>query len=392
MMALDLHPEDLLDKEEEGSLTAQEAGHLAAHVAQCVTCRVERAARADFRKIVTAAARAPLPSLAGDADISVTSKKTAGGPISRVDDLSEGGGRRSVRPSVRPSMSTSLRRRSTTTAVLLAAAALFLLAGGAAAALSKGVRARVAALFAPMPSAPTEVVHTGASPALPPATVGVPTVSSPTVGSATVDAPTVSSPTVGSPSIDATTVAAPMVAAPAGGARTVASSNVGLPTREPRGPAEAAVARAKDPAPPAASASTEENTSEAQAETAPSIAMRFAAANEARKRGDRVGAVALYRSLQNDAPAAPEAQVSRVSLGRLLLEDDPTGALGAFDDYLARGSGRLDEEALAGRALALQKLGRSGDEARAWSTLLATHPDTPHRDRARARLEVLAPR
>ena len=65
-------------------------------------------------------------------------------------------------------------------------------------------------------------------------------------------------------------------------------------------------------------------------------------------------------------------------------------ALKAFDAYLVgRGPGPLDHEAMAGRAMALEALGRSSDEARAWQALLARFPETLFRDRARARLTAL---
>jgi TolA-binding protein len=43
-----LHPEDLFDKEERGTITPAESRRLHAHVAQCAVCRVEREMRLDF--------------------------------------------------------------------------------------------------------------------------------------------------------------------------------------------------------------------------------------------------------------------------------------------------------------------------------------------------------
>ena len=49
MSGVDLHPEDLLDREARGELSDAEAGRLAVHLTACAACRFERLARADFR-------------------------------------------------------------------------------------------------------------------------------------------------------------------------------------------------------------------------------------------------------------------------------------------------------------------------------------------------------
>jgi hypothetical protein len=122
----------------------------------------------------------------------------------------------------------------------------------------------------------------------------------------------------------------------------------------------------------------------------PPAAELFARGNDARNRGDDADAIRLYRELDRQFGASPEAVQSRLGLGRLLLdkENDPAGALRQFDRYLAS-NGPLREEANVGRALALGALGRVPEERAAWQTVLAESPDSIHAARARERLERL---
>lgn len=123
-----------------------------------------------------------------------------------------------------------------------------------------------------------------------------------------------------------------------------------------------------------------------------SAAEAFSRANQARRDGQSKDAVRLYRALQERFPGSSEALVSRVALGRLLLDrlGDSRGALVQFTSYLASpGSGALREEALVGRALALGKLGQRADERNAWQALLQAAPKSAYAERARARLAEL---
>jgi TolA-binding protein len=118
----------------------------------------------------------------------------------------------------------------------------------------------------------------------------------------------------------------------------------------------------------------------------------FASANEARRRGDSIQAVKLYRQLQQQFPGTREETTSRVLLGRLLLDrgEDTGQSLGLFARYLAETpNGTLAEEARLGRALALQHLGRPHEERQAWQELLTYHPNSIHAERARKRLDEL---
>ena len=84
-----------------------------------------------------------------------------------------------------------------------------------------------------------------------------------------------------------------------------------------------------------------------------------------------------------------EAQVSRMMVARMLLErGDAAGALPGFDAYLRVGSGELREDALAGRATALDRLGRDDEGRAAWRTLLDQYPNTAYGAHARSRVEA----
>lgn len=119
----------------------------------------------------------------------------------------------------------------------------------------------------------------------------------------------------------------------------------------------------------------------------------FAAANRARSQKQTAQAARLYAQLQRRHPQSAEAQLSYVSLGRLWLDTGkPKPALDAFDAYLRRGGlGPLAHEALAGRALALEKLKRPAAEMAAWRALLQAYPETLLQARAKARLQLLSP-
>jgi TolA-binding protein len=118
----------------------------------------------------------------------------------------------------------------------------------------------------------------------------------------------------------------------------------------------------------------------------------FSRANQARRDGKATEAVRLYRALQERFSGTSEELVSRVTLGRLLLDrlGDSRGALVQFNSYLASpGGGVLREEAMVGRALSLGRMGRTAEERAAWQALLDTFPKSTQRKRAQARLVEL---
>lgn len=123
----------------------------------------------------------------------------------------------------------------------------------------------------------------------------------------------------------------------------------------------------------------------------PSAAELFKRANDARHAGRDASAMSDYRTLQSTYPNSAEARASLVALGRLLLDKraDYAGALVQFDRYLAK-DGSLKEEALIGRALALEHLGRKSEEEAAWHAVLDMYPDSIYAGEAHARLAVLS--
>ncbi|CAN91645.1 putative membrane protein [Sorangium cellulosum So ce56] len=125
--------------------------------------------------------------------------------------------------------------------------------------------------------------------------------------------------------------------------------------------------------------------------TASTAEQLFREANDARRAGRSRRAIELYRALQRGFASSPEATLSLVSLGGLLLHDgSPAAALAQFDRYLGVAGPRpLAVEALYGRGRALRALGRAGDEAQAWRRLLREHPGSPYVEHARRRLAEL---
>lgn len=112
----------------------------------------------------------------------------------------------------------------------------------------------------------------------------------------------------------------------------------------------------------------------------------FAEANAARLAGRR-DASALYEQLQREFPSSPEAKLSHAVLARIHLDrGSAAAALEGFDAYIAGGGGALGEDALAGRALAFEKLGRLDDERAAWAQLLEHYPRSGYATMARRRL------
>lgn len=147
-----------------------------------------------------------------------------------------------------------------------------------------------------------------------------------------------------------------------------------------------------DPDPLPRSRKPERRKPVVEPEATPSAAELLARGNAARGRGENQEAARLYRLLQENYPQSREQRISRIALGRLMLDrlGNPAAALSEFEYYLARHpSGTLAEEARVGRALALGKLGRRTQERAAWQDLIENHPSSPHVGRAERRVDEL---
>ena len=122
-----------------------------------------------------------------------------------------------------------------------------------------------------------------------------------------------------------------------------------------------------------------------------SAAALLAEAGRARGEGQLDRAVSLYRRLQREYPGTPEALVSTVPLGRLLLDGGAAGAAQlAFESYLRDvPRGPLVAEALYGKGRACELLGDSAEELRTWQRLVAQHADSAYVSHARRRIAAL---
>lgn len=118
------------------------------------------------------------------------------------------------------------------------------------------------------------------------------------------------------------------------------------------------------------------------------------AANQARRARSFAAADRLYSDLQARFPDSRAARTSRVPHGRVLLDTlgRPADALNCFSAYLAADPhGTLAEEALVGRAQALEHMGSEAQVRDAWRSLFERFPESVHAPAARTRLAEAGP-
>jgi len=363
MKVVDLHPEELIDKLQDGSLTAPERERLDMHLAQCSACRFEIAVRADLVEDAPAIAERPQLTF------------NPGTPRERPLPTPQ------VEPAPVARVSPSLRARSRSRWPLaMLAAALVLSAGGAMAAVMTGAVSGHWLGLAPQ-SKPVEFgVHVNESkPALKPKHAAfVP------------DAPDAPQPAaVASSEVSASaSTLEPVTAKPAASAARLSSRNAASAHPGGVAPGQARAASVTTaPAVSSAAASSEAQTPRVDA------ASLFADANHARRDGNVDRAVALYRTLQSRYPNSSESELSRAMLAQLLLDrGNPEAALAGFDRYLADDTPVLSAEALVGRARALEQLGKSSQAVAAWRQVQSRFPGSVHARLAATRLAALGTR
>ena len=152
-------------------------------------------------------------------------------------------------------------------------------------------------------------------------------------------------------------------------------------------------ARRRDSPPPRRPADARDARREGARSSGPSddASHLFAAANAARGTGDLRAAARRYNLLERRYPASPEAAVSLVSAGDVLMRlGESSAALAHFNRYLADERGPLALEALFGRARSLHDLGRRPDELETWRELLRKFPGSLYETTARRRVAELA--
>jgi len=159
--------------------------------------------------------------------------------------------------------------------------------------------------------------------------------------------------------------------------------------RAPVRPVETAPAETPPPPEPVEAAAKPAPRVHASSPPAVTAASLFERGETLRREGKAGPAIATYRRLQVTFPGTSEARLSFAFAGQLLLaQRRPDEALAQFDHHLKAG-GEVGEEALAGRATALEQLRRTADAIAAWKSLLARYPGSVYAGRARARLDEL---
>jgi len=350
---MDLHPEDLIEREMCGELSPAERERLEVHARQCAACRLERMARTDFRR------EAESPEAETDVQRLLS---TVAAPLAMQWV---------------PTRSRIGSARMRHLRFVLVSAAVISVTGIAAAARWSGTLARIATVAPAAPVAAAPLVQGTVAPrhrAGRAVDAPVPEVASPDPVAPVVDVQGSNVPVAGVATPDPIV---PVVVAPPVAARAPSQAIAAAP-----------VARATVLAPP--SSPELDAPPVAPVDAAPDAPTIFRRANAARQMGDHARAGELYRQLLDGFATSPEARASLAMFGRMLLDDgNASGALRRFDDALRVGPGALREDVMLGRALALQRLGRVDDEAKAWSSLLSAYPSSVHSERARRRLREL---
>jgi|GEM_PF-702264 len=393
MTIIDLHPEDLLEKHALGVLSADETARLSLHLAHCSACRFELLVRDDFGQelgetdarpsvvlglVQQALARQNSSSGAGagveEEDPSSSASCSASGSLGSLEAVEEShASNRDLGVAISlhdASSSTELRRRRRSVRAMVwffAAAGVLACGVAGATGLTQRVWLRVVEQFAgasgeganvpPLDTPQGERAKRGAF--------------------ARVRA---QGPAEAQANSETAPVSEDLDTAP----NETVSAEVEA-SAEPGGDKLQHAISSKITAPASAKSATREPSQVATAEAL------FDEANRARRTGDLAVALLKYEALERAFPSSRQARIAQATTAKLLLDSgDFRAAVARFDAYLASGAVDLREEAMAGRATALERLGDRSVETQAWSALLQAYPASPYAEHARRRVASLS--
>lgn len=371
---IDVHPDDLLEREMAGALSAPDEGWLAAHVARCASCRLERQLRADFdRELGNRTAPVILQALVASALHAARASDACGEPGTATrHDVPVRRSRRRVELLLTAGVALATGLAAARPDLVGQALDFVSERVGAGLGVSSAGRVDAPAPPARASAAPTDRTEWASS---------VP--SSNVVPSSTL----VRRADVTRPELPAPSAASPPGSRKSRSARFESGSPRIARQRVEPGTVEQERAPARDPG----SARLEPFGAELKpkpvrgSESDTSAAILFERANAARRR--REGAAALYRELQAHFPESAEARLSFAILGRMQLDTgDAESAIASFEAYLSAGDRSLREQAMAGRALTRARLGDGERERQSWLALLGAYPRSSYAGLARQRL------
>jgi TolA-binding protein len=348
---IEFHPDDLLDRELQGTLSDADRLRLAAHLERCAVCRFERQLRFDFEQ-----------------ELGPSQPASDLHPV--VSDVLRAAG---VKPlTAPPQVGSAAPSRLRWVAAGLVVCALF---GTVAAAAQLGLTETMYEWLRGGRSAPAGVrAKDGSAPR------GAPL--APHSERAQPSAIAVSQTSAESKGPSQEAAAAPVTMAPS--PRAFEPRRLSLRERSPA--LEPTTAQYATPV-EADRAHEQEVTARGKASASADATTLFELASRARRRGASEDASALYQELQARFPRSPEARLSVALLARLQLDRGQlAAALAGFERYLDIAHGALREEAMVGRARTLERLGREGDAEHAWRDLLEAYPQSAAAATARRRL------